>query len=70
MKELKSLIKSAQALLDAINANNQPIKGTRGITVKGEKPTGGYVRQQYISEEMEILSDDIRTAKQSIRKKK
>jgi hypothetical protein len=52
---MEQLIKSARELLDAINANLKPIKGTNGITELREVPTGAYVRLQFISEEMENL---------------
>ena len=57
--KVANLIWDAKKLLEAINLNLQPIKKTTGVVGKGEDLTGALVREQFISEEMEMLQDSI-----------
>ncbi len=63
---MDNLIESAKALLEAIKLNNTPIAGTTGITQGDEVATGGYIRQQYIADEMEDLEIAIEEAEKTL----
>jgi hypothetical protein len=64
--KILGLIESAKELLEAIKLNNTPIEGTTGITSEGEVATGGYIRQQYIADEMEELEISIQNIESDI----